>query len=225
MPLLGNAAMLLSFDVVEAAIVDHDRWHTEEHLPERLSIPGFLRGTRWIAASGRPRYFVMYEVADLATLESNPYRERLDNPSAWTSRIMPQYRGMTRGLCSVTASAGAGLGHAAMLVRFTPGTAASAFRAWIADEALPLLASHAGLGSAHAFERASTPHMTAEQRIRGADAGMDWALLVTGYDADALESLAASRDVVDTLASRGATQASTATYRLHYMLTDRELRR
>ena len=225
MPLLGNAAMLLSFDVVEDAIVEHDRWHTEEHLPERLSIPGFRRGTRWIAASGRPRYFVMYEVADLETLESRPYRERLDNPSAWTSRIMPQYRGMTRGLCNVAASAGAGLGGAAILVRFTLGTAENAFRAWIADDALPRLAARAGFGSAHAFERSATPHMTAEQRIRGADAGMDWALLVTGYDADALDALASSGDVVDTLASRGATHASSATYRLHYMLIDRELRR
>lgn len=217
--------MLLAFDVVDEAIVEHDRWHTEEHLPERLSIPGFLRGTRWIAASGGPRYFVLYEVADLTTLESQPYRDRLDNPSAWTSRMMPHYRGMRRGFCRVAASAGAGLGHAAMLVRFTPGAAESAFREWVAGDALPRLASHPGLGSAHAFESASAPRMTAEQRIRGADAGMGWALLVTGYDADALEALARSGDVVDRLASQGATHASIATYRLHYMLTDRELRR
>jgi hypothetical protein len=44
MPLLGTAAMLLSFDVAEEAIAEHDEWHTHEHFPERLSIPGFLRG-------------------------------------------------------------------------------------------------------------------------------------------------------------------------------------
>ena len=63
MPLLGNAAMLLSFDVVPEAIDEHDEWHTQEHLPERLSIPGFLRGTRWVALHGLPRYFVLYEVS------------------------------------------------------------------------------------------------------------------------------------------------------------------
>lgn len=47
MPLLGSAAMLLSFDIVPP---EHDDWHTHEPLPERLSIPGFLRGTRWVAA-------------------------------------------------------------------------------------------------------------------------------------------------------------------------------
>jgi hypothetical protein len=65
MALLGKAAMLLSFDIVPEAIVEHDDWHTHEHFPERLSIPGFLRGTRCVAQHGQPRYFVMYEVARL----------------------------------------------------------------------------------------------------------------------------------------------------------------
>jgi hypothetical protein len=53
MPLLGSATMLLSFDLDAAAIEEHDRWHTHEHLPERLSIPGFHRGTRWVVTTGR----------------------------------------------------------------------------------------------------------------------------------------------------------------------------
>ena len=40
--------MLLLFDVAQDAIPEHDEWHTHEHLPERLSIPGFVRGTREI---------------------------------------------------------------------------------------------------------------------------------------------------------------------------------
>jgi hypothetical protein len=45
--------MLLSFDVDVEAVAEHDRWHTQEHLPERLAITGFLRGTRWTAIEGR----------------------------------------------------------------------------------------------------------------------------------------------------------------------------
>lgn len=120
MPLLGPAAMLLSFDVANEAIEEHDDWHTHEHLRERLSIPGFLRGTRWVALQGQPRYMVLYEVAGLGTLTSGPYLERLNNPSPWTSKMMPHYRGMRRGLCSVTGSFGLGMGHIALLLRFTP---------------------------------------------------------------------------------------------------------
>jgi hypothetical protein len=67
--------------------------------------------------------------------------------------------------------------------------------------------------------------MTAEQRIRGADAGIDAALLVTGYDPEAVEALSRAGGVVDALTSRGATNVLSASYRLHYTLTDRELRR
>src|SRR6478672_3359944 len=99
MPLLGSAAMLLSFDVEAGAVDEHDRWHTHEHLPERLSIPGFLRGTRWVASEGEPRYMVLYEVQDLAVLSSEAYLARLNSPSPWTQKMMPHYRGMQRGLC------------------------------------------------------------------------------------------------------------------------------
>lgn len=51
--------MLLSFDIEADAIEEHDRWHTHEHLPERLSIPGFRRGTRWVADEKGPRYMVL----------------------------------------------------------------------------------------------------------------------------------------------------------------------
>ena len=62
--------MVLSFDIAPEAIAEHDDWHTHEHLPERLSIPGFLRGSRWVATRGEPRYMVLYEVRELATLTS-----------------------------------------------------------------------------------------------------------------------------------------------------------
>src|SRR5206468_1210578 len=122
MPLLGSAAMLLSFDVEPEAIAEHDDWHTHEHLPERLSIPGFLRGTRWVAVRGQPRYVVLYEVRELATLTSAAYLARLNDPSAWTSKMMPHYRQMTRGLCNVVGSFGAGAGNVAWVVRFKPET-------------------------------------------------------------------------------------------------------
>lgn len=120
MPLLGTAAMLLTFDIAEEAVSEHDDWHTHEHLPERLSIPGFLRGTRWVALQAQPRYFVLYEVESLDTLASEAYLERLNHPTPWTTKMMTHYRGMTRGFCSVVGSSGIGVGHVGSLVRFKP---------------------------------------------------------------------------------------------------------
>lgn len=216
--------MLLSFDVVEDAIAEHDEWHTHEHLPERLSIPGFVRGTRWVSSSGKPRYFVMYEVDQLATLQSRAYVDRLDNPSPWTSMMMSNYRGMTRGSCKVSGSVGMGMGKVGLSIRFKPeaGTEAS-LRAWLLDDALPRLPSRRGLGSAHLFERALTPEMTSEQRIRGADAGVDWAVFVTGYSEDALATLTHADLGRNHFIERGATAISDAIYRMEYMLTRSEV--
>jgi hypothetical protein len=223
MPLLGSAAMLLSFDVLPDAIAEHDDWHTHEHLPERLSIPGFLRGSRWVATRGGPRYVVLYEVKDLATLTSPAYLARLNNPSAWTSKMMPHYRGMSRGLCVVAGSFGVGVGSSAYMVRFNSAWEAEALRAWLLEEALPALPAKRGIGSAHLLEGASAAPMTNEQRIRGTDAGVDSALLVMGYDAQALGELSRGALGKGELQRRGATDVVEGLYRIDYTLTHGEV--
>ena len=191
MGLPGTAAMILSFDIDEDAIAEHDDWHSHEHLQERMSIPGFLRGSRWISEGGGPRYFVLYEVDDLDTLASQPYLDRLNNPSAWTARMMKHYRGMKRGFCRVTFSSGHGVGTHGLLLRLSPApTGENSLRDWLVQEALPPLTGSRGVVGAHLFEASLTAEMTAEQRIRGKDSGVDWVVLITGYDADALAAIA-----------------------------------
>jgi hypothetical protein len=224
MPLLGHAAMLLSFDVDDEAGAAHDDWHTHEHLPERLSIPGFLRGTRWVARQGGPRYLVLYEVEQLSILSSPPYLERLNQPSPWTTKLMPRYRGMSRGFCSVTGSFGVGIGPAGLLLRFRPGAGTEpALRERLVGQLLPALPARQGLGSAHLLEGAATPAMTKEQSLRGADAGVDWAVLVIGYREEAVAALAQQALAPAALEALGAAGATAAVYGLDYSLSARDL--
>ena len=137
---------------------------------------------------------------------------------------MPHYRGMTRGFCSVMGSFGFGVGHISLLMRFKPATGAeSSLRKYLLHDTLPQLASRPGIGSAHLLEGALTPAMTNEQRIRGADAGVDWALFITGYSEDALESLMQTELGNAQLEVHGAEGVLAATYRMDYSLTDREV--
>lgn len=214
--------MLLSFDVVPDAIPEHDDWHTHEHLPERLSIPGFLRGTRWVALRGGPRYLVLYEVEQLATLSSPAYLERLNNPSAWTASMMPHYRGMRRGFCSVAGSFGLGMGHVCVMLRFDPAPASTvSLRRWLLQVVLPELPIKSGIGSAHLLEGAVTPQMTNEQRIRGPDATIDWALLLIGYREPALVD--SVRDIAEGLQQLSAGAVIDSTYRIDYSLAGVEV--
>ncbi|MFZ2651997.1 MAG: hypothetical protein WA210_18015 [Burkholderiaceae bacterium] len=224
MPLLGKAAMLLSFDIDQEAITEHDEWHTHEHLPERLSIPGFLRGTRWVALQGKPRYFVLYEVETLDTLACGAYLERLNHPTPWTARMMPHYRGMNRGLCSIMESSGFGMGHVALLVRFKPAPGAESLLGdWLRRDVVTQLPKRPGIGSVHLLRGALMPQMTNEQRIRGLDAGVDWALLATGYGQVALEALAQADLSNKQLADHGAAAVVSALYRTDYTLTASEM--
>lgn len=204
--MLGRAAVAIWFDTTPQAQAELEDWHTHEHMPERLRIPGFLRGTRWIALSGEPSYFVLYEAARLATLTSGPYLERLNDPTPWSRRMMPHHHHMVRSACRVRARFGAGVAQALATVRFSKGR--------ISKESLPELPRRKGLTRVellHAQAQAGAP--TEEQNIRGGDASADRVLLIGGYDPAALDAAASE------LAPRGATRGL---YRLAYCLTSRD---
>lgn len=223
MALLGKGAMILAFDMAPGAPADFDEWYTREHFPERLSVPGFLRGTRWTATSGTPRYFALYEVREVGVLVSQPYLDRLNNPSPWTTKMMGHFRGMTRGFCGLTGSFGTGLGMHGLLLRFKPGAGRdAALRDWLNGEVLPGLANQAGLTSAHLFESKIKPEPTREQRLRGQDAGVDWAILGTGYDTDVVAALSGGALSAARLTGAGGGNIVAGCYRQVYSLTDRE---
>jgi hypothetical protein len=221
---LPRAAMLLSFDVAAEARPEHDNWHSHEHLPERLAIPGFRRGSRWTVLAGEPAYFVMYEVSGLDVLSSPSYMERLNHPSPWTAKMMPFYRGMRRGLCEIVARAGHGLGGFGLLLRFDVGTENQVLLCdWLTLELLPALPAHTGLASAFLFRSGLQAPTTVEQRIRGQDAAVDWALLVTGFARSFVDALASGVLLPAELERRGASGVTSATYQLAHCLSDRDL--
>jgi hypothetical protein len=110
--MLGRAAIAMWWDIAPEWQAEFEDWHSHEHMPERLGIPGFLRGTRWIARSGVASYFVLYEAAKLSTITAGAYLERLNHPTPWSQQMMPQHRNMVRSLCRVRASFGGGLARA-----------------------------------------------------------------------------------------------------------------
>ncbi len=215
----AHGAMLLLFDVAADAVAEHDDWHTHEHMPERLAIPGFLRGSRWTRATPGQRYCVVYEVADLAVLESPAYRVRLDNPTPWTTRMMPRYVGMRRTLCNVVAGDGDGMGGVGLVVTFAPVDGRSSeLRAWLAADALPGLAKKRGVAAWRLLENSVEAAMTREQALRGRDGTVPLALWVTGYDVAAISALAGGDLGSARLARHGAAEVVPAVFQLAHSL-------
>lgn len=207
MALKGLAAVAIWSDMQDPAA--HDHWHSHEHLIERLGIPGFLRARRTVCTEANaPRYFVLYEVADVSVMTSSAYLQCLNNPSAWTTRTMAANRSLNRTLCTVAFTAGHGMGGQllALPLRVQAGRS-SALHAWLSGEVLPGLPQQPGLTGAHLLVRAMDTHRphTQEEQLRGRpDGSVDAVVLVEGYDAGALHQLTRSVLHSDTLAAHGA---------------------
>ncbi len=210
MAMLGNAAMLLWYDIVPERICAHDEWHTREHFGERVGIPGFLRAQRWVAeGSTAPRYFVSYEVRDVDVLTSPAYEACLNHPSEWTQRTMPYFRGMVRGFCRIEERHGGVLGAELLSLRYAPASDARPdLSQWLGSDALPAIAARPGFASAFMLRAAGEPPMTEEQRIRGRDATVDGVLLVTGYAGAMLDDLAEGDLAPAALEAHGALPGS-----------------
>jgi hypothetical protein len=225
---LGRAAVAMWWDIAPEMKSEFEHWHSHEHMPERLGIPGFRRGTRWIAASGEPSYFVFYEVKNLETITGGAYLERLNDPTPWSRKMMPHHRNMVRSLCRVRACFGGVLAHALATIRLSPSPeSARALSKWLASEAMPKLPQREGLTGAHLLE--SRPMIgrpqTAEQKIRGQDTAADWVVLICGYDAEAVRLVVDHELGADTLVAQGALPGPVASfYRPSYSLTAGEKR-
>ena len=110
MALAGRGVLAIWNGITADAEADFVAWHVREHIPERVAVPGFLRGRRYVAVAGAPKYFNFYETESPDTLASPAYLRRLDAPSDWTQRVVRHFRDTSRTVCSVAASLGTGDG-------------------------------------------------------------------------------------------------------------------
>lgn len=214
------------WDMAPAHRTEFEDWHSHEHFPERLGIPGFLRGSRWADASGGDGFFVMYELDAYETLSSPHYLARLNNPTPWSTRLMPHHSRMVRSLCRVLDSFGGGAARAMLTLRLSPAPGrADALRQYL-QGVLAALPVQPGFTGGHLL-RTDTPAMaqTQEQKIRGgADAVADWVVLAGGYDTEALRGLLQAGLGAPALAAAGAQGTPVAAvYELRLAMTPADL--
>lgn len=85
----GTGLLMVWVDVPGEIEDEFNRWYNEEHVPERLAIPGFLSAARYEAVSSGPKHLAFYELESSAVLESAEYLRVRDNPTDWTKRMNP----------------------------------------------------------------------------------------------------------------------------------------
>ncbi|MDP7547459.1 MAG: hypothetical protein QGF20_09215, partial [Alphaproteobacteria bacterium] len=86
------------------ADIDHDytlrfqEWHNCEHIPERISIPGFNVGRRYRGIGDAPKFLMFYETDTAAVFASEAYMARLNDPTPWTQESLPHFGNPSRNI-------------------------------------------------------------------------------------------------------------------------------
>jgi len=148
-------------------------------------------------------------------LSSSHYLERLNAPSAWSTKMMRHHRNMVRSQCRVLESRGGGIARHALTVRLAPAEERGALLRDALRSTIERLVTRPGITGGHLLQH-QRPAIaaTTEQKMRGGDHEADWILVVTGYDARALDQIAIAEAGAALLDAGAAPGAQAAVYSL-----------
>jgi hypothetical protein len=187
--LLGTAAVLIWNDVTPEGRDAFYAWHDQEHIPERLALPGFLRGRRFVKPGHSPEWLTMYEARDLSALVSPEYLARLNAPTPATSAALAHFRNTSRAVCRAVHSTGASTGGHVLAMRLNVAAAqADAMRRYLTEDAFPRTMRRNGVLACHllASDSPASYVSTAESSTRAFDVPA-WVLLCEASTARAAE--------------------------------------
>src|ERR1700742_397262 len=149
MSLLGRAAVAMWWNIGAEQRSQFGDWHSHEHFPERMSIPGFRRGSRWTSTLDAEGFFVLYELETYETLTSKGYLDRLNAPTPWSTKMMPHHLNMVRSQCRIEASFGGGVATSLATIRLSPQAGRETGLQGMLSETLREWAGKPGLTGGH----------------------------------------------------------------------------
>jgi hypothetical protein len=174
-----EALLAIRSDIANAVEQDYLEWLTREHTIERVGIGGFLSARIFRAAhSGFGRYLILYELADARVVDSPAYLERLNNPTPWTTRMMPHLGNFVRGGGAVTAKLGAGYGAAIVAMMMTAELPEHACGA------LETISKEPGVAAIRILQTdiGRTTIVTNERKLRSLDQSFEALLILEAFD-------------------------------------------
>ena len=225
MALSGDGFLVMWHDIAPDMQDEYTEWHTREHMPERLSIPGFLVGKRLVHHGlDHYRYGTIYTGRDVEVFRSPAYLARLNDPTPWSNRLQPAFRNFLRVACERVASAGRGDGGALATTRlsFAPGADAAGVRAGAQALAEAILAIEGVCGAHVGLARTDVSGVrTRETELRPemAERGFDAVVITEGSGRPGLEAATSAIEAAIAASACGLGEPRSIAYNLAYELT------
>ena len=109
---MTKAFLSLWNDYPTAFADEYEVWHTFEHVPERLTPPGIRTARRYGSFGGGQvnRYFTLYDLDDLQTIQHPTYLDLVRNPTRWSEKMRRHFSNVLRVPAECVASGGRGVG-------------------------------------------------------------------------------------------------------------------
>jgi len=221
MSLAGLGAVCIWHDLLPEARDDFHQWHNREHMPERVGIPGFRRGRRYVAIAGTPEYFNLYEADSAEVLGGQDYLNRLNAPTEWTRQVVPSFRNVSRSICRVVYTHGVGQGAFMLTLRFdvAQNDRSRVVKA-LRQRLLPPLCDNKGIAGVHLClaDESISKVETAEKKARADTTQVPtWIILIEGNSsADVQAAGAALSQDLQPLLSAADVPILTSVYQLEF---------
>lgn len=178
--LLGEGAVIVWNDVAPDGREQFYTWHDKEHIPERLALPGFRRGRRFVRPGHSPEWLTIYEADDLHVVNSPAYLARLNAPTPATMTSLKYFRNTSRAVCTLVYSIGSSSGGHMLALRLSvPAVREAAVRNYFTSRGFPRALEATGVLACHLFaaDAGASFTNTAESSTRRFDVP-SWVLLV-----------------------------------------------
>lgn len=118
---MSGAALAVLMEAPAPLEEEFNDWYDTEHLPQRVALPGFLQGRRWVCVYGWPRYLAIYDLVGSDALHSREYRAvSAENSTPWSRRILPRTLGRQRLILEALNQAAPGLSPQGLLLAAWP---------------------------------------------------------------------------------------------------------
>ncbi|MEO5316250.1 hypothetical protein PV772_19385 [Pseudarthrobacter sp. CC12] len=100
--------VIIMHDLEPGWTEEYLRWHSRQHMPERVSTFGFEYGRRLRALDASPAhpFLIIYEGESERTFAAKPYIDRLNRPTEWSQRMLPRFTNFIRAGGRIAWSAG-----------------------------------------------------------------------------------------------------------------------
>lgn len=205
----GNGFMGFWSNIDPTYQLTYQKWHNCEHMPERVSIPGFIEGRRYRSSDDTSEFFMCYVTQAPEVLRSESYLAALNRPTPWTQEALTRFLNPRRTLFRCVATAGTGGAYRPYLglMRFDQPDEAET----LAERLLAPLARYADCaGAMFEMDVDASEIMTAERKIYSGGPSRQRYLLA--LEAMAPETVPALLKDPSTLLGKGAQHIVSGTY-------------